>query len=556
MVKLFTYEPTLKDNNIIINVKKILKLYLIFLLCLFILNLNFVIKNMKNKQSILFYLILGIAVFLRIYNLGKESLWFDEAITFYRAVLDFSEIIRNSYNWDVHPPTYYLIIHFIIKLSNSEFALRFFSALCSIAAIPLLYDLIKRIIGKEEAIISILLLSVSVFHIRYSQEARVYSLFLLTSLISFIFFYKAIFYQKKHHWLVWAGISIINFYIHYFSLILLTSQVTLYIFYSLFTKNIKLSFRYQKWFFYSIIIILIGHTPQLFFFFGQASAKFSASTSYRHIIHPIHFILIFGKNLINPVDLPITFMDRYIKYFMGLFIISGMISGWKKYKKTFIFNSYIILFSLLMSWISSLFIYFGSGYRFLIFLLIPYLILLTCSVFSLVNLFSNIWITLFKIKKPSIYNGIKKITIMSIIILVTGIHIYILYYYYINQKKPDWEEGITYLSEYNSESTTIISIPEWGDYSIRYYLSKRSYNKPEVRRIKIESTSELDSLSNQFKNLIFTTDGLLPDSPFKENINTWLKNNARLLWQDSCFTGSTIWLVNKTDTASVTIKNK
>ncbi len=511
---------------------------------------------MKNKQSILFYLILGLAIFLRLYNLGKECLWFDEAITFYRAVLGFSEIIKNSYGWDVHPPTYYLIIHFIVKLSKSEFALRFFSALCGIAAVPLFYSLTHRIIGKKEAIIAALLLTVSVFHIRYSQEARVYSLFLLISLVSFVFLYKAVIYQKKHDWLMWAGVSIVNFYIHYFSLILLASQISLYIFYLLFTKNIKSSFKYQKWFFYSLLIIFIGHIPQSFFFFQQTSAKLSASTSYRHSIHPLHFILIFGKNLINPVDLPHCFLDRYIKYFMGLFIISGMITGWNKYKKIFIFNGYIILFSLLLSWMSTFVIYFGSGYRFLIFLLIPYLLLLTCSAVSLGNIISHFWGKTAGFKKTKIHHASHTNSIKVIVILLTAINSYILYYYYINQKKPDWEKGISYISEYNSENTTIISIPEWGDYSIRYYLSKLSFNNPTVRRIQIESTSEMDSLSAQFKNLIFTTDGLLPDSPFKENINTWLKNNASLLWQDSCFTGSTIWLVNKTDTISFDDKNK
>jgi len=412
-----------------------------------------------------------------------------------------------------------------------------------------LYSLTCRIIGKKEAIIAALLLTVSVFHIRYSQEARVYSLFLLVSLASFLFFYKAMIYQKRHDWLMWAAISIINFYIHYFSLILLASQISLYIFYSLFTKNIKLSFKYQKWFFYSLLIILIGHTPQLFFFFHQASAKLNASTSYRHSIHPLHFMLIFGKNLINPVDLPHPFLDRYIKYFIGLIILLGVIAGWNRYKKIFIFNSYIILVSLLMSWISTLFIYFGSGYRFLIFLIIPYLLLLTCSVVSLGNIISHFWGKISGFKKTN--DTFKTNSITAIVILLTGINMYTLYYYYVNQKKPDWEKGISYISEYNSENTTIISIPDWGDYSIRYYLSKLSYNNPKVRRIQIESTAEMDSLSTQFKNLIFTTDGLLPDSPFKEHINTWLRNNATLLWQDSCFTGSTIWLVNKTDASSV-----
>ncbi len=506
--------------------------------------LTFKVWISKYQQIILLLLIISLGIFLRLFNLGKECLWFDEAVTYYRAILNFSAIIKNSYRWDVHPPTYYLIIHFIVHLSKSETALRLFSALCGIASLPLFYYLNFRILGKREAFISTLLLAISVFHIRYSQEARVYSLFFLVSLFSFLFFYKALIYQNKRHWLVWAGISILNFYIHYFSLVLLTSQIILYIFYLIFTKNVKLSFKYQQWFFYAFLLILIGHIPQLFLFFHQVASKLNASTSYHHTIHPLYFVLIFGKNMINPVELPILFIDRNIKYFIGIFIFSGILTGWKKYKNVFLYNIFIIFISLILGWLSSLLIYFGSGYRFLIFLIIPYLLLLTSSAISLADIIARSWVKIFKVKKEKKIHTVQKIGIMGVLTLLVGININILYYYS-NPKKPNWEQGISTLSKYNSENTTIISLPEWGDYAVRYYLSKLSYDKPTVRRIKINSISKMDSLSSQYINLIFTTDGLLPASEFTKKINKWLTYNATLIWQDSYFPSSTIWLVNK-----------
>ncbi len=498
----------------------------------------------EYQQLIYLLVIMGAGIFLRLYNLGKECLWYDEAITYYRAVLGFGEIIKNSYGWDVHPPTYYLIIHFIILGGKSEIALRLFSALCGIAALPLFYFLTHLIIGKKEAIIATLLLALSVFHIRYSQEARVYALFFLSSLLSFLFYYKALRFQKKHDWLLWAGLSIINFHIHYFSLALLISQIVVYIIYSFYKKDIKLKWKYQKWFIRACLLILIGHIPQLFFFFHQAGVKLEASSSYYHSIHPLYFVLIFAKNLINPYDLPLAFINRNLKYFMGLLILLGIITGWKKYKDTFIVNSALIVICLLLSWISSLFIFFGSGHRFLIFLLIPYLLLLSCAIVSLADKSSDLVIKHFKIRRK-VSPLDKKIILGGILILILGINSYILYDYYTSQKKPDWEQGVSLLSKYNTKNTTIISIPEWGDYAVRYYLSKLSYDKPYVRRIKITSTAGMDSLSSRMENLIVTTDGLLSPSPFKKNITTWLNHNATLLWQDSGFPDSAIWVVNK-----------
>ncbi|MFO7888934.1 MAG: glycosyltransferase family 39 protein [bacterium] len=499
----------------------------------------------KHQQTILFFLILFLGIFLRLYNLGKECLWFDEAITYFRAVLGFSEIIKNSYGWDVHPPTYYLIIHFVVQLGNSEIFLRLFSTLCGIAALPLFYSLTNSVLGKREAIIATLFLALSVFHIRYSQEARVYSFFFLVSLISFLFFYKAVFHQNKQDWFIWAGISILNFYVHYFSLILLTSQIILYVIYSIFIKKNQLSFNHQKWFIYAFILIIIGHIPQFFFFFHQTAAKLNASRSYPHAIHPLYFLLIFGKNLINPINLPSQFLDRNIKYFIGIFIFSGIAAGWKKHKKIFIVTILIVFISLLLSWMSSLFIYFGSGYRFLIFLITPYLLLLTLSVISLTDVISDAWTKIFKVAKKRIINTFKKHLFTGILIIIVAVNLYTIFYYFTNQKKPDWQKGVSHLEKYNSDSTTIISLPEWGDYTVRYYLDQLSYNKLKVRRIKIESTAAMDSLSSEFKNLIFITDGLLPNSQFKKETNKWLKHNATLLWQDSYFPGSCIWLTSK-----------
>lgn len=497
----------------------------------------------KHRRKILIFLILCLGISLRFYNLGKQSLWFDEAITYFRAVLGFTEIIKNSYGWDVHPPTYYLIISFIIQLGNSEFLLRLFSALCGIAALPLFYSLTNSILGKRHAITATLFLALSVFHIRYSQEARVYSLFFLTSLISFMFFYKAMLYQHKKDWLVWAGISILNFYVHYFSLILLTSQIVLYLLYLIFMG--KKQIKQHKWFIWAFLLILIGHLPQFFFFFRQTAAKLNASNSYPHAIPPLYFLLIFGKNLINPVDLPSLFLNRNIKYFIALFIILGIVAGWNKHKKQFLINILIIIISLLLSWISSFFIYFGSGYRYLIFLIIPYLLLLTLSVSSLSSVIVNMWTIIFIKAKGKSVKNLQKYSYTGLLIILVAVNLYTIIYYFKIQQKPDWQKGIYRLKEYNSENTTLISIPEWGDYAIRYYLKQLSYEKINVRRINIESVAEIDSLSSKFDNLILTTDGLLPSSNFKKRINIWLEHNAILLWQDTNFPGSSMWLINR-----------
>lgn len=78
--------------------------------------------------------VLLVGGFLRIYQLGTESLWFDEAISREFANLeDSSQIIEQS-KTDNNFPTNYLILHYWVWLfGDSEFSLRFPAALAGFA---------------------------------------------------------------------------------------------------------------------------------------------------------------------------------------------------------------------------------------------------------------------------------------------------------------------------------------------------------------------------------------------------------------------------------------
>jgi len=85
-------------------------------------------------------LILGFSI--RIFDLGTESLWFDEAHTFYIASSGFKEMLSIITN-DVHPPFYFILINVWIKLfGDSEFLLRLPSVLFAVLSITWLYPTI------------------------------------------------------------------------------------------------------------------------------------------------------------------------------------------------------------------------------------------------------------------------------------------------------------------------------------------------------------------------------------------------------------------------------
>lgn len=142
--------------------------------------------------ALLLVLLLAFAVVLRVIHLGAESLWLDEASSVTLARLPPADIIDLVAREDVHPPLYYLALHYWVMLTrnDSEWGVRLLSVLVAALSILLVYRVASLIFDPWTGILSALLLSVSQLHIMFSQEARMYALLCLLALLSFYFFIR------------------------------------------------------------------------------------------------------------------------------------------------------------------------------------------------------------------------------------------------------------------------------------------------------------------------------------------------------------------------------
>jgi len=121
---------------------------------------------------------------LRLEGLGRDSLWHDEGWTASLVRGSPGRLLHHLRRHDAHPPLYYLLLQAFSPLGDSEAALRLPSALAGIAAIPLLYRLVRRLYGPAPATLAALLLALSPAHVHFSQEARSYALLFLLCLAS------------------------------------------------------------------------------------------------------------------------------------------------------------------------------------------------------------------------------------------------------------------------------------------------------------------------------------------------------------------------------------
>jgi mannosyltransferase len=176
--------------------------------------------------------LMWLACGLRVYQLGAQSLWSDEGLTLYRARLSLADNLSNIImvppgvpTRDTNPPLYFLTVSGLrLVAGESEYALRFLSALAGVLCVPLLYVLGRRLFSVETGRVAALLGAVSPFLVWYSQEARMYTLLAALSMVSTYILLRALETPSLRLWLAWAVVTSAAWYTHFTLLFLLVFQ--------------------------------------------------------------------------------------------------------------------------------------------------------------------------------------------------------------------------------------------------------------------------------------------------------------------------------------------
>lgn len=421
--------------------------FLIFILAIFMVIPNAYKKKLMedfsfNQKQISYciLLIILLAFFLRIYNLDAESLWLDEALSVeHYAKNDITTIIERL---SVHPPLYYIILHFWIKLfGDSEFSVRFLSAIFGIMSIYVIYRLGKLIFDDNVGIISALLLSISLFHINYSQEVRFYSLLTLLALLSNYYFIKILKERSIKNTAAYAISTVAMPYTHIFGLFYIMFQNIFYLL--AFRKNIKYWITTQ-------IIILLFLAPWIPILLRQVTrAETEGLTEW--IPRPTFITLYntFGAFAGGDISL----------YFFMIVIVVGIVIGAYKLAPSrklddMALSNYRIF---LLSW-----------------LFIPILISFTVSLIVQPIYISKYLIgslpAFYILTSKIILNFRKQFAIIGIILIISLLTIGSIQKYYSTPEKEQWRELVDYIDR-NEGKNDIVLLQ--APYSAFEYYSKK-----------------------------------------------------------------------------------
>jgi mannosyltransferase len=162
--------------------------------------------------------------FLRFLGLSSESIWLDEATSIIIARMNLSSVVAWAAG-DIHPPLYYLALHFWLRLGDSEFATRALSAVFGVVTIAVVYALATELANQRVGMLSALLFALSPLHIGYSQEARMYVMVTTLSLLGSYLMLLAARGQRVTHWVGYVLCTAMALYTHYFALFVLMFQM-------------------------------------------------------------------------------------------------------------------------------------------------------------------------------------------------------------------------------------------------------------------------------------------------------------------------------------------
>jgi mannosyltransferase len=134
-----------------------------------------------------------LAAALRLSTLGLQSFWYDEAFTPVHVLhASLSATLRGVAHTENSPPLWYLLAWADSRLlGDGEVALRLPSALAGIATVPVAWMIGRELAGRRAAMLAAALVAVSPLFVWYSQEARVYALFVLMASLAMLCFLRA-----------------------------------------------------------------------------------------------------------------------------------------------------------------------------------------------------------------------------------------------------------------------------------------------------------------------------------------------------------------------------
>ncbi len=413
------------------------------------------------KENYLILLIFAAGLALRLYTIGSESVWYDEAVSVAVSKLGFVEHLR----WitevdDNNPPLYYTFLHLWVQVfGDSEASIRMPSAIFGSLSILVIYALGKLLFDKKTGLVAAAILAVSIFNIVFSQEARAYSLMAFLALLSFYYLVRMTMSDKRIYAAAYVVSSVCLVYSHYYGIFVLLGQ-NIWFFTMLLFKRRAGALGLSKWIFLQVVVALLFLPCSYLLIRNTAAIQkgfWISEPGFRDIVG--YFRLYAGTYFLLWMSLFFIFLSFAGVRLAKRLKIPGRFFGGEDYNPEGPLIPY--------------------GWR--IYLLVAWIIAVVFVPLVISHISSPILIYRYTIASaPAFYiltaRGITSlrvnVAIVLIVALIAGLSFPGLKRYYVEAEKYDWREAMKYIQAQAGPGDLVLTYPSFEVEPAAYYMKR------------------------------------------------------------------------------------
>ncbi len=173
-------------------------------------------------------LLLAACVGARLLFLTAKPFWFDECFSVAVARLTWSNFLRLLWWREANMSLYYVLLRMWLGIcprpGQSEFFVRSLSVAIDAFTLPAIYWLARQLYDRRVGLIAAAFFAFNAYSIRYAQEARSYTLFLLLATLSSGFLIALVREPTRRNRLGYVLVSVLAVYAHFYALLLLAAH--------------------------------------------------------------------------------------------------------------------------------------------------------------------------------------------------------------------------------------------------------------------------------------------------------------------------------------------
>lgn len=386
------------------------------------------------KGERLIYLFMLLALALRVHNFSSTSIWYDESVTLKLAHQSWLDIYRSS-TQDVNAPLYpFFIKLWTLLFGYSLSTVRFFSVVCSVLTVALIFKIADKNFGRKAAIFCSLFISISNIHIYYSEEGRCYATLCLFASVNLYYFFELLKLPSTRNIILYTGFGLFAIYTQFFFGLQMFVGFVILIY-----KNLNDLRVIKKLIAFHLLAALFFGVWFIHTFFLKKAVDISNSW-----IPPLSYenMLWYFRDLFNSENLAFLFVGLFFAFFIFLFFIKQIHIPIKQHLIYLFLLCFIPFLTMSLVSLFSTSVFYP---RFLMFTSIPMI------------LFLGSIVTVFKMDR--IISGVY---IICIVISIPYINVFAF-------RNQDWNIACRYEWAFRNDSTSTIVSPTYSDMCYIYY---------------------------------------------------------------------------------------